>query len=55
MQRLADQGLASAYDVGERFWIDVDDVIAFERAEREEARKLEPASPRGADAQDSAG
>ena len=35
MQRLANQGLASAFDVGDRFWIDIDDAAAFGRAERE--------------------
>jgi 1L-myo-inositol 1-phosphate cytidylyltransferase len=35
MQRLADQGLAEAYDIGDRFWIDIDDAAAFGRAERE--------------------
>ena len=35
MQILADKGLATAYDVGDRFWLDVDDVIAYEHAERE--------------------
>jgi 1L-myo-inositol 1-phosphate cytidylyltransferase len=35
MQQLADQGLASAFDIGDRFWIDIDDPAAFGRAERE--------------------
>jgi choline kinase len=35
MQRLADQGLARTFDIGERFWIDIDDAAAFGRAERE--------------------
>jgi 1L-myo-inositol 1-phosphate cytidylyltransferase len=35
MQRLADQGLAQAFDIGDRFWIDIDDAAAFGRAERE--------------------
>jgi 1L-myo-inositol 1-phosphate cytidylyltransferase len=35
MQRLADQGLAEAFDIGDRFWIDIDDAAAFGRAERE--------------------
>jgi 1L-myo-inositol 1-phosphate cytidylyltransferase len=33
MQRLADQGLAAAFDIGDRFWIDIDDPAAFGRAE----------------------
>ena len=36
VQRLADRGLARTFDIGERFWIDVDDAIAFEQAEQEE-------------------
>jgi choline kinase len=35
MQRLADRGLAEAFDIGDRFWIDIDDAAAFGRAERE--------------------
>jgi len=35
VQRLAAQGLARAFDIGDRFWIDVDDAIAFEQAEHE--------------------
>jgi 1L-myo-inositol 1-phosphate cytidylyltransferase len=35
MQALADQGLALAHDVGDRFWIDIDDAEAFGRAQRE--------------------
>ena len=35
MQRLADQGLAFGLDIGDRFWIDIDDAAAFGRAERE--------------------
>ncbi len=34
MQRLADQGHASTYDIGERFWLDIDDKVAFGHAER---------------------
>jgi choline kinase len=34
MQRLADQGLAFGLDIGDRFWIDIDDAAAFGRAER---------------------
>ena len=37
VQRLADHGLARTVDVGGRFWIDVDDQIAFENAEKEQA------------------
>ncbi|HTI67176.1 MAG TPA: NTP transferase domain-containing protein [Caulobacteraceae bacterium] len=36
VQRLADRGLAMTLDIGDRFWIDVDDEIAFEQAESEE-------------------
>jgi choline kinase len=35
VQRLADRGMARTVDVGGRFWIDVDDQIAFENAEKE--------------------
>jgi 1L-myo-inositol 1-phosphate cytidylyltransferase len=38
VQRLADRGLARTFDIGERFWIDVDDAVAFEQAEREQHR-----------------
>jgi choline kinase len=34
MSRLAARGLARAFDVGERFWLDVDDAAAWEHAER---------------------
>jgi 1L-myo-inositol 1-phosphate cytidylyltransferase len=34
MQRLADQGLAGSFDIGDRFWIDIDDPAAFGRAEK---------------------
>jgi 1L-myo-inositol 1-phosphate cytidylyltransferase len=37
VQALADRGLAKAYDIGRRFWIDVDDKLAFENAEKEES------------------
>ena len=40
MQRLADKGLAAAYDIGDRFWIDIDDPAAFGRAEREAGRLM---------------
>ena len=35
MQALAEQGLALAHDIGERFWIDIDDAEAFGNAQRE--------------------
>ena len=35
MQALAEQGLAVAHDIGEKFWIDIDDAQAFGRAQRE--------------------
>ena len=38
VQRLADQGLAGTLDIGSRFWLDVDDAVAFGHAEREQAR-----------------
>jgi myo-inositol-1-phosphate synthase len=38
VQRLADRGLARTYDIGARFWIDVDDDLAFEQATREQSR-----------------
>ena len=34
MTRLAALGLARAFDVGDRFWLDVDDAAAWEHAER---------------------
>ena len=34
MTRLADKGLARVFDIGERFWLDVDDAAAWEHAER---------------------
>lgn len=34
MQRLADQGRARTFDIGDRWWIDVDDATAFAQAER---------------------
>ena len=37
MQRLADAGLARTFDIGDRFWIDVDDAAALEKAERQTA------------------
>lgn len=38
MQRLADQGLASTFDIGDRFWLDIDDPTAFGLAERQRSR-----------------
>jgi choline kinase len=38
VQQLAAAGQAFTYDIGDRFWLDVDDAIAFGHAEREEAR-----------------
>ena len=38
VQRLADRGLAGSMDIGARFWLDVDDAVAFGHAEREQAR-----------------
>ena len=40
MQRLADQGQAHAYDIGERFWIDIDDPAAFGLAESQGGRMM---------------
>ncbi len=34
MSRLAARGLATTFDIGERFWLDVDDAVAFEHAVR---------------------
>jgi len=34
MTRLAQRGLATTFDIGERFWLDVDDAVAFEHAVR---------------------
>ena len=34
MTRLAAAGLAKAFDIGARFWLDVDDAVAWEHAER---------------------
>jgi choline kinase len=34
MRRLATRGLARVFDVGDRFWLDVDDPVAFDQAER---------------------
>jgi myo-inositol-1-phosphate synthase len=38
MQRLADKGKARVFDIGARFWIDVDDTLAFEQAEIEQSK-----------------
>lgn len=43
VQRLAKLGLARTYDIGDRFWIDVDDSLAFEQAEQEQAKIGSPA------------
>jgi len=34
MTRLAAEGLAATFDIGERFWLDVDDAVAHSHAER---------------------
>lgn len=34
MRRLASRGLAQVFDIGDRFWLDVDDPVAFVHAER---------------------
>ena len=34
MARLADAGLACSFDIGDRFWLDVDDPASWEQAER---------------------
>lgn len=34
MTQLALAGRAASFDIGERFWLDVDDAVAFEHAER---------------------
>ena len=44
VQRLAARGLARTYDIGARFWIDVDDDLAFEHATREQARQAAASS-----------
>ena len=38
MQALAERGLAVAQDIGEKFWIDIDDAEAFGNAQREAGR-----------------
>jgi 1L-myo-inositol 1-phosphate cytidylyltransferase len=35
MQKLADERRAFVHDIGARFWLDVDDAVAFEHAQRE--------------------
>lgn len=42
MQRLADAGLATTFDIGDRFWLDVDDAAAHGHAERLEAERPAP-------------
>ncbi len=37
MQRLAEAGRAGTFDIGDRFWIDVDDEAALAKAERQTA------------------
>ena len=47
MQRLADAGRARIFDIGDRFWIDVDDAAALEKAEAHllaRSRELDAAS-----------
>ena len=39
MQRLADAGLARTFDIGDRYWVDVDDEAAFLNAEHEQGRR----------------
>lgn len=34
MRRLAARGLARVFDIGDRFWLDIDDPVAFDQAER---------------------
>ncbi len=48
MQRLADADRAWSFDVGDRFWIDVDDAAALEKAERYLALAASPAEWRSA-------
>ena len=38
VRQLAAKGEAFTYDIGDRFWLDVDDAVAYGHAEREEAR-----------------
>ena len=40
MQALAERGLAFAHDIGEKFWIDIDDAEAFGRAQRETGKMM---------------
>ncbi len=40
MQALADRGLARTFDIGGRFWLDVDDPAAFVRAEYETGQRM---------------
>lgn len=39
VMRLAARGLAATYDIGDRYWLDVDDAAALARAENMEARQ----------------
>lgn len=39
VMRLADRGLAATYDIGDRYWLDVDDAAALARAENAEGRR----------------
>jgi hypothetical protein len=34
MTRLADRGLAHTFDIGARFWLDIDDPVAHGQAEQ---------------------
>ena len=45
MQRLADAGRAGTLDIGDRFWIDVDDPAALEKAELHTAAAAAPYFP----------
>lgn len=48
MRRLARQDLAFGFEIGDRFWLDVDDAVAFGHAERtgvRPERRLEAARP----------
>ncbi len=40
MQALAERGLAYAHDIGDKFWIDIDDAEAFGRAQREAGKMM---------------
>jgi 1L-myo-inositol 1-phosphate cytidylyltransferase len=47
VQKLADAGAAFTHDIGDGWWVDVDDEPAFRRAERELPERLEAAGVRG--------